>query len=148
MIIKSLLENDVYKWNMSYAIMKTYPFAETVFKFKDRKNETFDQDFVDQFNLEVESLCALRLKPEEKKFLVSKFYWIPKYFFDWYENFKFDSSNLKVWLDEDKHFCVESRGLAYENEFGRCHCLLYLVSFVLGIVDLIRNSTGQRHLKY
>lgn len=55
MIIRSLLENDVYKWNMSYAIMKTYPFAETVFKFKDRKNEVFDQDFVDQFNLEVES---------------------------------------------------------------------------------------------
>lgn len=117
MIIRSLLENDVYKWNMSYAIMKTYPFAETVFKFKDRKNEVFDQDFVDQFNLEVESLCTLRLKPEEKKFLIAKFYWIPKYFFDWFENFKFDSSNLKVWLDDEKHFCMESRGLAYENEF-------------------------------
>ena len=38
MIIRSLLENDVYKWNMAYAIMMKYPFAETVFKFKDRNN--------------------------------------------------------------------------------------------------------------
>ena len=116
-IIKSLLENDVYKWNMSYAIMKTYPFAETVFEFKNRKDEKFNEDFVDEFKLEVSKLCTLRLKPEEKSFLLNKFYWIPKYFFDWFEGFKFDDSKLEVWLDEEDHFHVKSIGLAYENEF-------------------------------
>lgn len=115
-IIKSLLENDVYKWNMSYAIMKTYPFAETVFEFKNRKDEKFNEDFVDEFKLEVSKLCTLRLKPEEKSFLLNKFYWIPKYFFDWFEGFKFDDSKLEVWLNNlSQLFAKSADGFRWDS---------------------------------
>lgn len=118
MIIRSLLENDVYKWNMAYAIMMKYPFAETVFKFKDRNNEVFDESFIEKFNLELASLSMLRLKADEKAFLIKRFHWIPRFFFDWFETFKFKpKEQVKVWLDEEGHFNMESTALAYENEF-------------------------------
>ena len=47
MIVRSLIENDTYKWNISYFYMKNYPFAEIEFEFFDRQRTPVDQDFVD-----------------------------------------------------------------------------------------------------
>ena len=47
MIIRSKAENDVYKWNMSYLIMRLLPNLEVEFNFQNRKNgEKLDQAFV------------------------------------------------------------------------------------------------------
>ena len=118
MMIRSLIENDVYKWNISYFYMMTYPFAEIEFEFVDRKKEEFDQDFVDEFKREFAALSGLTIKPGEKEFLISNFRWIPKYFFDWFcSSFRYRPDIIKAWLDEDHHFHVTFQGLAYEVTF-------------------------------
>ena len=136
MIIRSLLENDVYKWNMSYAIMKTYPFAEAVFKFKDRNNEVFNENFLEDFTLELHKLAMLRLGANEKAFLIKSFYWIPKWFFDWFETFKFDPSKVRAWLDSEGHFQCEVEGLDYEVEF-------YEVPLLAIFTELREKFTGR-----
>ena len=74
MIIRSKAENDVYKWNMSYLIMRLFPNLEVEFKFQNRKKgEKFDQDFVDAIKLEIQKLDFLALNDNEKEFMKRKF---------------------------------------------------------------------------
>ena len=42
-MIKSILDNDLYKFSMGYAYMKLYPSAEGKFEFNDRNHMKFSQ---------------------------------------------------------------------------------------------------------
>lgn len=120
MIIRSKLENDVYKWNMSYLMMLKFPNMRVRFRFKDRKEnkEKFDQKFIEEFRLELAKLRTLRLNDSEKAFMKSKFWWIPGWYFDWYQAADiFDPETIQVFLDENGEFQCIAEGPGYQVTF-------------------------------
>jgi nicotinate phosphoribosyltransferase len=46
MIIKSILDTDLYKFTTSYAYMKLFPQARGTFEFIDRDNTEYPEDFI------------------------------------------------------------------------------------------------------
>ena len=42
----SMLDNDLYKFSMSYAYMKLFPEAEGTFEFCDRNKTVYTSEFV------------------------------------------------------------------------------------------------------
>lgn len=47
MIIKSILDIDLYKFTTSYAYMKLFPQARGTFEFIDRDNTEYPEDFIE-----------------------------------------------------------------------------------------------------
>ena len=47
-ICKSILDNDLYKFSMSYAYMQLYPLAEGTFTFTDRSGEKWTEEQVEE----------------------------------------------------------------------------------------------------
>ena len=45
MIIKSLLDNDLYKFTMGQIIWKQHPNAQATYKFYNRGTQKFSEDF-------------------------------------------------------------------------------------------------------
>lgn len=55
-MIKSLLDNDLYKFTTSYAYMKMFPHAIGTFTFVDRNREVYTQEFLESLKLEIYSM--------------------------------------------------------------------------------------------
>ena len=125
MIIRSKCENDVYKWNMSYLMMMKFPNMRVRFKFKNRRpGEKFDQKFIEDMKLELAKLRMLKLSDAEKTFMKKNFWWIPGWYFDWYQHADiFRPEAVKMWLDENSEFQCEVEDLGYIVTFWETNIL-------------------------
>ena len=125
MIIRSKSENDVYKWNMSYLMMMKFPNMRVRFKFKNRRpGEKFDQKFIEDMKLEITKLRMLKLGDQEKAFMKKNFWWIPGWYFDWYQHADiFNPDSIRIWLDENSEFQCEVEDLGYIVTFWETNIL-------------------------
>ena len=55
MIIKSILDTDLYKFTTSYAYIKLFPYAIGTFSFKDRDETVYSDEFLNA--LKEENIC-------------------------------------------------------------------------------------------
>lgn len=108
MIIKSILDTDLYKFSVSYAYFKLYPYAEGSFMFTDRAQEDWrGTDFLERMQRNLEQLSSLKLLEEEKNWCIMQIPYIPANYWEWLSTFRFDPKALKISLDDNGVFqCV------------------------------------------
>lgn len=105
MIIKSILDTDLYKFTTSYAYMKLFPQAVGTFEFKDRDNTEYTEEFVEQLRIELYNLAQVRLTSDEFEFMNS-IRFIPRHYWEWLSQFTFNPSKVQIFLDEEKHLHI------------------------------------------
>ena len=131
MIIKSILDTDLYKFTTSYAYMKMFPNAIGTFKFVDRDNTKYTDEFVREFKMELCNMSRLALTLEESMFM-SKCRFIPKMYWEWLSSFRFDSNVVSVCIDILGHLHIEVTDYLYK-------ATLYEVP-ILALVSELRNK--------
>lgn len=112
--INSILENDLYKFSMSYYYQIMYPEALGTFTFKDRNNMKFDEKFLDVLKNEFQVLTTLNLTDDECEWAIENISYIPRHYWEWLKTFKFDNNKINVWLDEEKHLNIEVTDVIYK----------------------------------
>ena len=71
-IIKSLLENDMYKFSMGQCIYHQFPSYMTTWTFNCRnKNIYFTEEMVEEIKNQIKLYCALQFTEEELDYLKS-----------------------------------------------------------------------------
>ena len=71
-IIVSLLDTDLYKFNMNQVIFHKHTDACGVYYFKNRtENVKFTKEMVEEINSQIDHLCELRFKEDELNYLRS-----------------------------------------------------------------------------
>ena len=133
MIIKSILDTDLYKFTTSYAYMKLFPEAIGTFSFTDRDHTKYTQEFVNLLNIELYSLAQVKLTEKEEEYMKTNCRFIPGMYWEWLSSFKFDPSRIKIFLDDNDELCVEARDYLYK-------VTLYEVP-ILAIISELRNRT-------
>lgn len=106
MIVKSILDTDLYKFTTSYAYMKLFPQARGTFEFFDRDLTEYPEDFVQKVYLELSNLGMLRLTNSELDYMTSNCRFVPQVYWEWLYSFRFNSGKVQVWLDDKKHLHV------------------------------------------
>lgn len=87
-IIRSLLEDDLYKYSMGQAIYHKFPGHMTTWTFKCRNPEViFTPEMVDEIREQVQAYCDLEYKKEELAFL-STILWIHQDYIEFLRNWK------------------------------------------------------------
>ena len=117
MIIRSILENDLYKFSMSYYYQVHYPKAWGVFAFHDRNNTQYSEEFVAALKEELSNLSTLSLQCSEFDWAVKSIGYIPQCFWEWLSQFRFEPERVNVWLDEESHLHIEVADLMYKVTF-------------------------------
>ena len=117
MIIRSILENDLYKFSMSYYYQVHYPNAWGVFAFHDRNNTQYSEEFVAALEEELSNLSILSLQRSEFDWAVKSIGYIPQCFWEWLSQFRFEPERVDVWLDEESHLHIEVADLMYKVTF-------------------------------
>ena len=111
-IIKSVLDTDLYKFTTSYAYSKLFPRAFGEFEFVDRSNGDYPEGFDKLLMAELKSMEMLFLTEDEEKFLKKKLPYLPPTYIDFLKGFRFNSSEVKVWM-EGSQLKVTATGLLY-----------------------------------
>ena len=64
MIIRTILDTDLYKFTTSYAYIKLFPYAMGTFSFKDRDETEYSDEFVERLKTEISRLSHVALTGE------------------------------------------------------------------------------------
>lgn len=106
MIVKSILDTDLYKFTTSYAYMKLFPHAMGTFEFFDRDNTEYTEEFVQQLRMEISNFCSLKLTHDEQDYMTTHCRFIPPMYWEWLSGIKLSSGK-----EEEVEHCLNELGL-------------------------------------
>ena len=114
MIVKTLLDTDLYKFTTSYAYIKLFPYAMGTFSFNDRNETQYTKDFLKALKAEIKNLSQLRFTEEELEYMTKNCRFLPKVYWEWLSSFRFDPNKIDIHLDEACHLHIEVTDLLYK----------------------------------
>jgi len=71
MIIKSLLDTDLYKFTMMQVVLHHFPAAQAEYRYKCRNQGVDLRPYLEEIRAEIHSLCQLRFSEAELAYLGS-----------------------------------------------------------------------------
>ncbi|WP_286850613.1 MULTISPECIES: nicotinate phosphoribosyltransferase [unclassified Proteiniphilum] len=134
-IIRSILDTDLYKFTTSYAYSKLFPRAYGEFEFVDRSNGDYPQGFDQLLRKELEEMSALVLTNDEEVFIRKQMPYLPPIYIDFLKGFRFDPSEVDIWMDGNK-LHVKASGLLYR-------VTMWETPVLATISELFFRETGQ-----
>lgn len=132
MVIKTILDTDLYKFTTSYAYIKLFPYALGTFTFKDRDETEYTEGFLEALKNEIHNLSLVALRKEELEYMYTHCRFLPHVYWEWLSSFRFDPEKIEVYLDEEHHLHIEVTDYLYK-------VTLYEVP-LLAIVSEIKNQ--------
>lgn len=136
MVIKTILDTDLYKFTTSYAYIKLFPYAMGTFSFKDRDETEYTEGFLEALKNEIYNLSLVALTEEELEYMSAHCRFLPRVYWEWLSSFRFNPDKIKVYLDEKYHLHLEVTDYLYK-------VTLYEVP-LLAIVSEMRNQFFNR----
>ena len=135
-IITSILDNDLYKFTMQYAVIKKYPDLKVKYKFHDRNTFNYPKGFDKEVLKQIDIMADLYLTKEEKKELDNPpDLFIAEGYSNFLEQYRFNPDDVSVFFDDNALEYSDPDHSTTENRFlllGRsirlrvlvvCHCL-------------------------
>ena len=95
MIITSLLDTDLYKFTMMQVVLHQFPGAQVEYKFKCRNPGVQLAPFVEEIRSEIRSLCSLKFKESELRYLRSLRF-IKSDFVDFLDLFRLNEKYIQI----------------------------------------------------
>ena len=102
---------------MSYYYQVHYPNAWGAFTFHDRNNTQYTEEFVAALKEEFASLATLSLQTAEFAWAVKTINYIPRCYWEWLSQFRFEPARINVWLDDERHLHIEVAEAMYKVTF-------------------------------
>ncbi|KIA98856.1 nicotinate phosphoribosyltransferase [Flavobacterium sp. KMS] len=94
--LKSILDNDFYKFTMQHAVIKLFPKAKVRYKFINRGKHTFPSGFAVLLRHSVEAMTKLQLTQEEKLYLKKHCPYLDPTYLDFLQGYTFDASEVEI----------------------------------------------------
>ena len=113
-IIKSILDNDLYKFSMQHAVLQKFPNVKVKYSFIDRWNTHYPAGFDNVVKRYINDMQFLRLRQYEIIFL-KKIKYFPQSYIDFLHGYRYDASEVNVYLDQYKHLHIEIEGYWYRT---------------------------------
>ncbi|WP_211227903.1 nicotinate phosphoribosyltransferase [Spirochaeta cellobiosiphila] len=99
-LIKSLLDNDLYKFTMQQAVHALYPRAEVKYVFINRANTKFPIGFDLRLKEEIKKMEELSLSEEEYLYLKDTCYFLTPVYLEFLKYYRYNSEEVHVSIDE------------------------------------------------
>lgn len=101
-ILKSLLDNDFYKFTMQNAVIKLFPYAKVRYEFINRGKHPFPESFANMLKREVNQMKNLRLSGEEKLFLQEHCSYLDPTYLDFLEGYRYDPTEVEIYQEKNE----------------------------------------------
>lgn len=136
-IIKSLIDQDLYKLTMQNAVCKLFPRSNVKYEFFNRDKTFFPKGFDKKIRKEIDRMSNLRLSVEEKNFLKNCCgRYLDDVYIDFLSSYIFDPSEVGVILEESGELRIQIEGAWYRT-------ILWEVPIMAIVSELYFKETGQ-----
>jgi nicotinate phosphoribosyltransferase len=113
-IIKSVLDNDFYKFTMQQGVIRLFPYARARYDFINRGKHSFPPGFAQRLQQAVNEMAGLSLTKAEKNYLRVTSPYLDPVFLDFLEGYHFDPEEVKIGQEGDD-VQVRVEGLWYRT---------------------------------
>ena len=93
-MIRSMLDTDLYKLTMQWAILKNYPNADVQYKFILRNKRVFQIDFIDKLRNRINQFADIKLADDEYHYLLQTCPYLPRAYIDFLRGYRYDPSEV------------------------------------------------------
>lgn len=135
-MIKSIIDNDLYKFSMQNAIIKLFPRAMVKYRFINRGNTAFPTGFADELKERVNKMSELRLTADEREFFIQRCYYLDPTYIDFLSGYQYNPSEVEI-IQKGNDLQVEIKGYWYRT-------VLWEVSLMAIISELYFNMTNAK----
>jgi nicotinate phosphoribosyltransferase len=110
-VIKSILDNDLYKFTMQLAVLELFPKAEAEYRFTNRGFQRFSTEFVEELKRIIEEdISKLALTEEEYNWLSENCSYLKPMYLEYLKNYRFKPSEVKICLTEEIDLDIQIKG--------------------------------------
>ncbi|MDI9394913.1 MAG: nicotinate phosphoribosyltransferase [Euryarchaeota archaeon] len=110
-MIKSILDNDLYKFTMQMAVLELFPKAEAEYRFTNRGSQRFSEEFIKKLRRVIdEEISGLRLTEDEYHWLDEECPFLKPMYLEYLKNFRFKPEEVEVCLSREKDLDMRIKG--------------------------------------
>lgn len=110
-MIRSILDNDLYKLTMQMAILELFPQAFAEYRFTNRGKQCFTKQFVEELRRIIdEDIPKISLTEDEYTWLKAECPYFKPSYVEYLKNYRFDPSEVSVRLTEDADLDLTIKG--------------------------------------
>jgi len=136
--LRSILDNDFYKFTMQYAVVKLFPKAKARYQFINRGQHKFPAGFDLKLKQAIAEMAKLKLTKAEKSFFADTCPYIDPTYFDFLQGYHYDPDEVRI-KQTGEELQVHIEGYWYRT-------ILWEVPIMSLICELYYQETGQiRH---
>ena len=135
-IIRSMLDEDAYKFNMQAAILELFPNTVAHYRFINRGKQRFNNDFLKALQNEINSRFPdLAITEEELSWYRKVCPYLKPWYFDYLKNYRYNPSQVNVSLNEENNLVIDIDGLWCETVLWEVKLMATISELYFKIVD-------------
>ena len=142
-IINSILDTDLYKMTMMNYVLELFSQDISVYKFKNRGYQRFNQKFLVEFQKQINSLADIRLTDEEYIYLKENFSYLTTGFIEYLRNFRYNPANIFIKLTKDNNLSLEIKGTWLDKILLEVPLMAIISELYFTIIDTKWDYKGQ-----
>ncbi|MDR7210942.1 nicotinate phosphoribosyltransferase [Flavobacterium piscis] len=112
--LKSILDNDFYKFTMQHAVIKLFPKAKVRYAFINRGKHAFPSGFANLLRESVDAMSNLKLTKDEKHYLAKHCPYLDPTYLDFLQGYSYDPSEVQI-IQEGPEIKVIIEGFWYRT---------------------------------
>ncbi len=110
-MIRSILDNDLYKFTMQMAVLELFPDAIAEYRFINRGTQRFSAEIAEKLGRIVnEYMPSLSLTSEEYEWLKKSCPFFKPMYLEYLRNYRYDPAEVSIGLTEDKDLEIIIKG--------------------------------------
>jgi nicotinate phosphoribosyltransferase len=141
---ESMLDDDLYKFSMLFAVLTFHPNVRVKYRFTDRKCQgKWTKPALKAVQQKIAALAKLALTAQERLYCETTLPWIGRGFWDYLGNYRYDPSEVRVWLDKKNNLQVEIDGLWCRTILWEVKLLAIISKVYYEMIDTNWTEDGQ-----
>ena len=110
-MIKSILDNDLYKFTMQMAVLELFPDSHAEYRFTNRGKQRFTENFVEELKRAIEEdMPKMALTEEEYLWIRENCPFFKPMYLEYLRNYRFRPEEVCVALNEDMNLEIRVKG--------------------------------------
>ena len=142
-IIKSILDNDQYKFTMMNFILELFPNTIVEYRFKNRGTHRFNKEFITELQKQINNLANLKLTEGEYIYLKENFTYLTPGYIEYLKNFRFNPSNIFIKLTKDNNLELKIKGKWVDTVLYEVPLMAIISQLFFNIIDTKWNYKEQ-----
>lgn len=145
MIIKSILDSDLYKLSMQFFVLQHYPEFECTYSFSNRnKSMVFSKEAVAEIQANIDSMSELKLTDAEYDWMKNNLYFLPVAYRQYLAAYRFNPSQVHMTLEKNGELNISINGKWRDTILWEVPLMAIISEVYFKFMDTDWNMTGQK----